>query len=153
MINNEIHRKAQANEKLSAHEFSVFYNTCPVCFEWIKGTYVCGCPHGCEEVFVKGNVWQARKAFYAESLEPTGTMADYCYGRRVYIHRRIADQNPEIVEFLDSMSCWGGSDKDHDGWLGWELTIDREAAERLHWQICQKLQEEGFERLCQCPWR
>ena len=100
------------------------------------------------------------KKFYAESLNPTGTMADHCYGRRVYVHRsmlpdlfRDRGQQGEVVRILDDLSVGGGYDKNHSGWLGWELPIDPDSARSRQAAIIEVLDAHGFSQLAERPWK
>jgi len=92
------------------------------------------------------------REYYFEGLEPSGTLADHCYGRRIYIHRN--GLIPETVKkVLDFVSVWGGWDKNIDGWLGWELPINRAEAENAFFLARKVLEHERFRRLSNRPWK
>jgi hypothetical protein len=137
----QIHQQARTPggiHQLSNDELDVYYTTCSKCYGEIDGNGECPC--SCQPV-----------QYYIEPF--TGTLADSCYGRRVYIHRADLrrDETEPVVAVLNEVCPWSGSDKNHDGWLGWEMPITghHEAIAKVE----AVMHEHGFEPLSSCPWR
>ena len=93
------------------------------------------------------------RTYYWEGLQPSGTMADYCYGRRIYIHKSELGEPQAVTDALNEACVWGGWDKNHDGWLGWELPIDQTEAQARYAQLRSVLKANGYTQLDTRPWR
>jgi hypothetical protein len=92
------------------------------------------------------------REYYWEGLEPTGTQADHCYGRRIYIHRSQLHVSQVVTDTLNEASVWGGWDKNHNGWLGWELPLNRSEAQANYAWCRSVLEAYGYKQLDSRPW-
>ena len=95
---------------------------------------------------------------------------EWHYGQRVFLHtayvqemlagtRCFIDQLPHegqsdhpVAQVLRQHCLWGGSDKQHGSWHGYEVTSDPKRGTKDIMAIVKVLQEQGLTQLDECPW-